>query len=295
MTLPHFGLAVLVTVLWGFNVVVTKWGVDMMPPVFFAGMRFFIVAVLLTPFLKPVKGQMPRVVAIGLTTGALHFGLILVGYSLTAHAAPVAVAIQFNIPFMVLLAVIFLGEKIGAWRIGGMTIAFAGILLLGFDPVAFDTPVALVLCCVGSCFFAVSVILMRGLRDAHPMQLQAWIAAVSFPALFAVSWLTESGQLDRLGHAGWPGWAAIAYTGIGASIIGHGGMFYLLQRYPVTTMVPFMIAPPMLGMFFSIGINGDPVTTKLAIGGLMTFSGVAIIQIREALKARAARTTGSTA
>ena len=67
MTLPHFGLAVLVTVLWGFNVVVTKWGVDMMPPVFFAGMRFFVVAVLLAPFLKPVKGQMRRVVGIGLT------------------------------------------------------------------------------------------------------------------------------------------------------------------------------------------------------------------------------------
>ena len=113
MTVPHFALAVLVTLVWGLNVVVTKWGVDMMPPVFFAGMRFFIVAILLVPFLKPVKGQMRRVVAIGLTSGALHFGLILVGYSLTAHAAPVAVAIQFNIPFMVLLAVIFLGEKVG--------------------------------------------------------------------------------------------------------------------------------------------------------------------------------------
>ena len=296
MSLRHFCLAVLVTLLWGFNVVVTKWGVDMMPPVFFAGMRFFCVALLLVPFLKPVQGQMRRVIGIGLTTGALHFGLILVGYSLTAHAAPVAVAIQFNIPFMVLLAVIFLGEKVGPWRIAGMTIAFAGILLLGFDPIAFDTPWALVFCCVGSCFFAVSVILMRGLKGGvHPIRMQAWIAAVSFPPLFAMSALTETGQVSHLLLTGWQGWAAVAYTGIGASIIGHGGMFYLLQRYPVTTMVPFMIAPPMLGMFFSIWINGDPVTTKLAIGGLMTFSGVAIIQIREALKARAARTTGSTA
>jgi len=295
VTLPHFGLAVLVTVLWGFNVVVTKWGVDILPPVFFAGLRFFCVAILLAPFLKPVKGQMRRVVAIGMTTGALHFGLILVGYSLTEHAAPVAVAIQFNIPFMVLLAVVFLGERVGPWRITGMTVAFGGILLLGFDPVAFDTPVALIVCCVGSCFFAVSVILMRGLTGVHPMQMQAWIAAVSFPVLFAVSAVLESGQVASAANAGWEGWAAVAYTGIGASIIGHGGMFYLLQRYPVTTMVPFMIAPPMLGMFFAIGINGDPVTTKLAIGSLMTFSGVAIIQVREALKARAARTTGSTA
>ena len=295
MTLRHFALAVLVTVIWGFNVVVTKWGVGMMPPVFFAGLRFFVVAILLAPFLKPVPGQMKRVVAIGLTSGALHFGLILVGYSLTDHAAPIAVALQFNIPFMVLLAVIFLGEKVGPWRLIGMAIAFGGIVVLGFDPVAFDSPVALIIVCIGSCFFAVSVILMRGLKGAHPMQIQAWIAAVSFPALFAVSALTETGQINHALASGWMGVAAVAYTGIGASIIGHGGMFYLLQRYPVTTMVPFMIAPPMLGMFFSIWVYQDPVTTKLAIGGLMTFSGVAIIQIREALKARRARTTGSTA
>jgi O-acetylserine/cysteine efflux transporter len=295
VTLRDFALAVLVTVLWGLNVVVTKWGVGMMPPVAFAGLRFLTVAVLLAPYLRPVDGQMPRMIAIGLTSGALHFGLILVGYSLTAHAAPVAVAIQFNIPFMVLLAVVFLGEKVGPWRLAGMAIAFGGIMVLGFDPVAFDTPVALVLCCVGSCFFAVSVILMRGLRGAHPMQVQAWIAAVSFPVLFAVSAVLEENQADRALDSGWEGLAAVAYTGIGASIIGHGGMFYLLQRYPVTTMVPFMIAPPMLGMFFAIWIFGDPVTAKLAIGGLMTFSGVAIIQVREALRARSARTTGSTA
>jgi O-acetylserine/cysteine efflux transporter len=295
MSLRHFALAVLVTVIWGLNVVVTKWGVGMMPPVFFAGLRFFAVAILLAPFLKPVPGQMWRIVAIGLTSGALHFGLILVGYSLTEHAAPIAVALQFNIPFMVLLAVIFLGEKVGPWRLLGMAIAFGGILVLGFDPVAFDSPIALIVVCTGSCFFAVSVILMRGVTGVHPMQMQAWIAAVSFPALFAVSAVTETGQIAHAVNSGWLGVAAVAYTGLGASIIGHGGMFYLLQRYPVTTMVPFMIAPPMLGMFFSIWIYEDPVTTKLAIGGLMTFSGVAIIQIREALKSRRARTTGSTA
>jgi O-acetylserine/cysteine efflux transporter len=290
MSLPHFLLATMVTLVWGLNVVVTKWGVDLIPPVFFAGLRFLLVAMLLVPWLRPVPGQMRRVVWIGLTSGALHFGLILVGYSLTAHAAPVAVALQVNIPFMVLLAVIFLGEKVGPWRIFGMTVAFAGILVLGFDPVAFDDPLALIVVCIGACSFAVSVILMRGISGAHPMQIQAWIAAVSFPALFVVSALLETGQVDALAEAGGTGLAAVAYTGIGASIFGHGGMFYLLQRHPVTVMVPFMIAPPMLGMFFSIWINGDPVTAKLAIGGLMTFSGVAIIQVREALKARRQRT-----
>ncbi|MBI1181130.1 MAG: EamA family transporter [Alphaproteobacteria bacterium] len=294
MSLRHLLLALVVTLIWGFNVVVTKWGVDAIPPVFFAGLRFLVVAVLLAPWLRPVRGQMGRVVAIGLTSGALHFGLILVGYSLTAHVAPVAVAIQVNIPFMVLLAVLFLGETVGAWRLAGMAIAFAGVMVLGFDPVAFEDPLALVVVCTGACSFAVSVILMRGVRGVEPMQMQAWIAAVSFPALLAMSFLTEGGQVAATRAAGWYGAALVLYTGIGASIIGHGGMFYLLQRYPVTYLVPFMIAPPMLGVFFGIWLHDDPVTAKLAIGGLMTMSGVAIIQVREALRARRQRLTGST-
>jgi O-acetylserine/cysteine efflux transporter len=295
MTLPHFALAVLVTVIWGLNVVVTKWGVDLIPPIFFAGLRFLSVAVVLAPWLRPIPGQMRRLTWIGLTAGAIHFGLILVGYSLTEHVAPVAVAIQVNIPFMVLLAVLFLGERIGMWRLAGMTIGFAGVMVLGFDPVAFEEPIALLVVCVGACSFAVSVILMRGLKGGHPMQVQAWIAAVSCPVLFAMSGLLESGQITQSLDASWYGLALVLYTGLGASIVGHGGMFFLLQRYPVTTMVPFMIAPPMLGVFFGIWLHDDPVTAKLAIGGLMTMSGVAIIQVREALKARRQRLTGSTA
>ena len=46
--------------------------------------------------------------------------------------------------------------------------------------------------------------------------------------------------------------------------------------------MPFMIAPPILGVFFGIVLNDEEITWKIAIGGLMTLVGVGIIQIREA-------------
>jgi len=60
-------------------------------------------------------------------------------------------------------------------------------------------------------------------------------------------------------------------------------MFVLLQRYPVNFLLPFVMAPPVLGVIFGIWINGEPVTWKVAIGGLLTLVGVSIIQVREAL------------
>ena len=281
MSLKHLALAILISLLWGYNFIVVKVGVDHMPPVFLALARYALVAVVLIPWLKPLKGQMVRVVWIALTSGAIHFGFIFFGYSMTDHVGPVAVAVQINVPFMLLLAVIFLGEKIGAYRLVGMILAFVGVMVVGFDPVAFQSPWALMAVVTGGCAFGVSVILMRQLDGGHPMQIQAWIAVISFPFLLAGTMLFEQDQIPQLLASGWTGIWVILYISVGATIIGHGGMFVLLQRYPVNFMLPFMIAPPVLGVLFGIWLNDDPVTWKIALGGLLTLVGVGIIQTQE--------------
>ncbi|MFN3232837.1 MAG: DMT family transporter [Alphaproteobacteria bacterium] len=289
MALSHVFLALLVSLLWGLNFVVTKAGLSELPPVYLAMLRFALVAILLAPWLKPMKGQMVRLVWIGLTAGALHFGLIFLGFSMTEHVGPVAVAVQINIPFMVLLAVVFLGERIGVYRIGGMVVAFSGVMLVGFDPDAFSDPWAFVMVCAGACFFAVSVVLMRRFDGGHPLQVQAWIALFSFPVLLFGTMVLETGQIESTMNATWVGWSAVIYIALGSTVIGHGSMFFLLQRYPVTYLVPFMIAPPVLGVLFGIWLYGDPITWEIVAGGLMTVAGVAVIQIREALATRRAK------
>jgi len=282
----HLLLAGLIASVWGFNFYISKLGVNHVPPIFFGAYRYILVFVLLLPWLKPLKGQMGRVAAIALTSGALHFGFILLGFQMTEHVGPVAIALQVNIPFMVLLAILLLGEKVGVYRLGGMVLGFAGIMIIGFDPVAFQDPAALAAVITGGLFFGTSIILMRRLDGGHPMQVQAWVAAISLPFLLGASAIVEEGQIQSVIDFGWLGVAVILFTSIGASIIGHGGMFFLLQRYPVTFLVPVLIAPPILGVFFGVWLNDDPITTKIALGGLMTIGGVGIIQVREAVAAR---------
>ena len=291
MAPKHVMLAALIALLWGYNFVVSKIGVTHLPPVFFAGWRYLLVIVLLVPWLKPMPGQMHKLIWIGLTSGALHFGFIFVGFAMTEHIGPVAVAVQVNVPFMLLLAVLFLGEKIGLLRILGMVLAFAGVMVVGFDPVAFQSPWALAAVIVGGCMYGVSVILMRAIDGGHPLQIQAWIAVISMPSLLAASWIFETGQIDAVMNFGWLGIAVVAYVAIGSTIIGHGGMFILLQRYPVNYLMPFMIAPPVLGVLFGIWLNDEPMTWKIALGGLMTLAGVGIIQVREALKVKGVKPT----
>jgi len=286
MAPKHLALAILIALIWGYNFVVSKIGVDHLPPIFFASYRYAIAGLLLLPWLKPLKGQMNRLVWISLTSGAFHFGLIFVGFSMTDNIGPVAVAVQVNVPFMLLLAVLFLGEKIGPLRIAGMTMAFIGVMVVGLDPVAFQSPWALAAVVTGGCVFGISVILMRRLDGGHPLQVQAWIAAISLPFLAAGSMIFETGQVDAVADFGWLGVAVVLYTAVGATIVGHGGMFILLQRYPVNFLLPFMMAPPVLGVLFGIWLNDEPITWKIAIGGAMTLVGVGIIQVREAMKVK---------
>ncbi|HEX7417242.1 MAG TPA: EamA family transporter, partial [Steroidobacteraceae bacterium] len=53
-----FALLILVTLLWGFNLVSSKVGLEYLPPFLFTALRFALVALLLLPFLRIRRGQM---------------------------------------------------------------------------------------------------------------------------------------------------------------------------------------------------------------------------------------------
>ena len=68
--------------------------------------------------------------AIALLSGALHFGLNFWALRAAGDISSVAIALQSYIPMSAVLAVVFLGERIG-WRTwAGIGLAFGGVLVL---------------------------------------------------------------------------------------------------------------------------------------------------------------------
>jgi O-acetylserine/cysteine efflux transporter len=78
------------------------------------------------------------------------------------------------------------------------------------------------------------------------------------------------------------GW--ILYSAIAASLVGHAGMSWLVQRYPVTLITPFTLPTPLLAVLFATLAYGTPVTPMMWLGGALTLAGVAIITLRTARK-----------
>lgn len=281
MSPQHLFMALLISAVWGANFVAIKVGLQQFPPFLLSSLRFSLILVLFLPYLKIARGQMLHILVISIFAGALHFAATFLGLNLARDASSVAIAVQLNVPFATLLAVIFLGEKVHAWRITGILLAFTGAIVLGFDPHVFAYINALFVIAFAAFVYAVGTVVMRRVKGVGVFQLQAWIAFISAPFLITLSLLTEPGQWRHLPEITPMTLGAVLFSTFGASIFGHGGIYYLLQRYPVATVSPFLLLAPVFGVVFAVTFLHDTLTPQMMLGGLITLVGISIITLRE--------------
>jgi O-acetylserine/cysteine efflux transporter len=272
--------AVVVPLLWGYQFVAIKVGVTEFPPLFFLGLRFLAIALLLVPFVeRPTRQQLGPVVAISIFLGGLNFGLFYIGLGLGLGSMS-AIAYQLATPFTVLLAWPLLAERPSLTTSAGVVLAFAGVVALAADPglSANTRPLLLV---VGAAFaFAVSNVLTKRYGPFDPLMLMGWSSLLTVPQVMVMSLLLENGQMASLVTADGLGWLALAYTIFIGGIVGFGLWFWLIARCSMGRVAPFGLLLPVFALMSSVLFLGDRITPKLIVGGLLAISGVALTQVR---------------
>ncbi len=277
----HLAFLVLICLIWGFTFVAGKAGVSEIPPMLFTALRYALLSLILLPFLKMHRGQMKQIAIVAVTMGGLHFSLFYAALSLSDNVSAMAVLVQMGAPFATLLSVIVLGEKVGWRRTTAIALSFSGVMLIGFDPIVFNNLDG-VFFMVGAAFAgSIGTIVMRQMKDIRAFELQSWIAILSFPYLVILSMIFESNHLEVLQNASWVAWGAVAYTALGASLIGHAGMFYLIQRYEVALISTLTLLAPVFAVLFGIFIWGDETSMRFLIGGGIVLLGSLVIVERE--------------
>ena len=285
MTRSHLALLIAANLVWGVNFVYAKIGVSHFPPIFYSSLRFVLLFALLFPFLRWARGQMRWIFGICLSMGVIHFTLMFTGFAWADDIGPPAVLVQLSVPFATAIAIVVLGERPDRRQLSGIALSFGGVMVIGFDPVVLDYLDAVVLVVLGALVLAVSTVLVRRMRGISVPNLQAWLALISAPSLLALSLLLEQGQMVALTSAQPLHWGSVAYTAIGSSLVGHGIMYWLLLRYPVSTIMPYGVLTSIFGVFAGWLVLDDQITGRMIGGGLLVLAGVIVITTRRAVKA----------
>lgn len=281
MSLRDFGLLVLICLAWaGSNIVsklvVAHWGV---PPLYYAAVRFALVAAITLPWLLPAPRPTWRMVLVGLLMGGGNFALLFMGLT-TASPSAAAVVIQLGVPFTTVLSVLMLGEKI-RWRRGvGIALTLLGAVVVMWSPHGFELSPGLWLIVAAAFTGSLGAVMMKQIEGVKPLQFQAWVGFSSLWPLGLMSALMEPGQVAAGLQAGWPFVAAVVFSALVVSVLAHTAYYGLIQRYEANLIAPLTLMTPLFTIGMGVVVTNDHFDLRMGIGAALALLGVLIIALR---------------
>jgi probable blue pigment (indigoidine) exporter len=278
------GLALLLVAAcsWGCNWPVAKFLLSELPPFTMravccvgATAFAFLLAVTRGEALAPPRAQWRRL----LMFATLNYGafVVLTTFALVWLPASEAVIITYTLPiWAALLAWPVLGERPTVLSGAAVVLGLGGVaLLVGIGEVQADPHrVPGVVCGLGAAmsFGLGTVIAKRRPLALPPITGAAWqILLSSFPLLMLAGF--EHPDWGKVTAAGWIGClfsATLPYT------IAYLAWFGALRRLPASTATIGVLLAPVLGVFASAVLLGDPLGARQVVALAMTVGGIAL-------------------
>jgi len=270
-------LAVAIVFVWGTNFVVIRLGLDALPPLFLATLRFVFVFAPAALFLPRPAVPWRNLAIYGVCIGLLQFGLLFI--AMNGHISPglASLVIQIQVFFTIALAMWRTGEKIKPHQIGAFGLALGGMAVIAAHNGHGATWLGLVLVLVAAMGWALGNQAGREAGAVNMLAYVVWAAMFSVPPLLILSLLLEGPGAIAAGvrHAGWVTWAAVLWQSVGNTMFGYACWAWLLSRYPAATVAPMSLLVPVFGFGASAAILHEPlppwkiVATALIMAGLV--------------------------
>lgn len=279
----HMLLALAVVVVWGVNFVVIEVGLEGFPPLLFSALRFFFAAVPAIFLLGRPRVAWRYVIAVGLALGVAKFGLLFIAMDRGVPAGLASLVLQCQVIFTLLFAVLVLRERPRRTQLAGIAIACAGMVLIMLDHgLAAPLGALLLVIAAGACW-GVSNIVTRHAKPQDTLRFMVWVSAVAVLPLLLLSLLTEGAgrDLDALRNISLTGVGAIGYLSFMATLFGFGIWGFLLRQYDASTVAPFSLLVPVVGMAAAWLIRGEAVGLQQGIAAALIIGGMACTVLRQ--------------
>jgi drug/metabolite transporter (DMT)-like permease len=271
--------------IWGMAPVATRALVLQLAPLPLLVIRMGMAAVVLLPWCRPMlrrpgRQYIPRLVIAGL--------LGMVGYNL-----PVTIGLQW-VPastaglvlasepvWLLLLAAVFLGERVSRRCWAGAAVALAGVALLAGPGVLSPRSsrggagelAGVSLIALGTLLFAAYTLVLRPASRACgpvPATAASTVAGSLFYAAFAGT--VSSAQLGRLPAAAW---GELAFLAVGSIVVGMLAWNLAVARLPGQRASLLLYLEPLVSVAGAVVLLGERLSADLAVGGALVLGGIA--------------------
>ena len=270
-------LAACVPLTWGLGFTLSKAALAEFPPLMLMSMRFFIAALILVWFVPVPRNSLKDLFWIALVGSTIQYGLTFTGLSMI-DASLAIIVVHLEVPFGVLLAIVFFRERPGFQRLAGMAISFSGILLIGGLPSVEGQLFAMLLTGSGAMVWAIGQIMYKRISEhVTGLSAVAWIGVMAGPQMLVGSMIFENGQVEAVLNATWVGWGSVVYLGLVMTVLGYGIWYTVLARNPVSHVMPVLLLLPVFTIATSVLLLGERPSLAVLSGGAIVLGGVALI------------------
>ena len=281
--LPALGALLLLSAIWGYNFVVMKKVLAYVDPFDFTAARTFLGALALFAFAVLTGRRLPMphwkpLVLLGLLQTAV-FGA-LIQWALVAGEAGRVVVVVYSMPFwLVALAALFLGERVGPGPLAAVLVAALGLGLI-LQPWGAGAPArggAMLAMLAGLVWAAAAVIARKSPRREgdNLLALTAW--QMLFGALL-LGFLVLARRGEPLTATPYL-WGALAYSSIFATGIAWFLWLFILERMSTGAAGLSTLLVPVVGLTASWIQLGERPDGATALGVALILTALAALSV----------------
>ena len=282
MSTKHVVMAFSIVVLWGLNFVTLKIVVLSLPPIFLAGLRFFLISFPWIFFVPKPKVSNKQFFSLPITLGVLQYSLLYYGMSTGLSAGLSAVILQTQSFFTVIMSAFLIKEKPSLNEIIGLIIGILGvIILLTYNDGDFKLE-AIFIILAAAISLGVANIQLKNLGNINMVSFLIWISPLAAILLFIISFILEYDLLLKIDF--WnieiKVFLSIFYTAYISTVIGFTMWQYLLNKYKSIQITPYGLLVPVTGSIFGYIILNEVLEIYQIISGIIIIIGLMVISLR---------------
>ncbi len=271
---------------WGLNQVAMKVTNDGIPPLFQAGLRSVVAALLIWVWAAwrgiPLFGR-DGTLWPGILSGVLFSGnFMFIGPGLSLTEASRGVLFLYTAPFFVAIGAHYLlaGDRLTLLKVLGLISAFAGLVVSVSDRLgssgAASSMIGDVYCLIAGFFWAATTLVIRAtsLRSISPEKNLFYELMVSVPLLFGASLVFGEQLVFNLTPV--VVWSFV-YTSVLVVFISYAVWFWLLNTYPASQVSVFTFLAPIFAVMAGHLLLAEPVTWRLGAALVLVALGIYLV------------------